>query len=58
LSEPDCYDLWVGPGLKDTNAVTEMLKPFDAHRTKRFPVGTRVNLAKNDDPDCAAAIRA
>jgi hypothetical protein len=36
-----------------------MLKPFDVHRImKRDPVGTGVNLAKNDHPGCAAAIRA
>ena len=51
------YDLWLDPGLKDVNAVTEMLHPYDAHQMKRYPVSALVNMVKNDDADCAAAIR-
>jgi putative SOS response-associated peptidase YedK len=57
ILDPDCYELWLDSDLKDTGAVTEMLKPFDARRMKRYPVSARVNLVKNDDPDCAAAIQ-
>ena len=35
-----------------------MLAPFDALRMKCYPVSTRVNLVKNDEPDCAAPIQA
>jgi putative SOS response-associated peptidase YedK len=58
IVEPDHYDPWLDPGLKDASVVTDMLKPFDARRMKRHLVSMRVNLVKNDDPDCAAAIQA
>jgi hypothetical protein len=33
-----------------------MLNPFDATLMRRYPVSTRVNFVKNDDPECAAAL--
>jgi putative SOS response-associated peptidase YedK len=30
ILDPDNYDLWLDPGMKNTEAVTEMLEPFDA----------------------------
>ena len=56
ILEPDNYDQWLDPGVKDDTTVMEMLHPYDAHQMKRYPVSTRVNLVKNDDSDCAAAI--
>jgi hypothetical protein len=35
-----------------------MLNPFDATLMRRYPVSTRVNFVKNDDPECAAALKA
>jgi putative SOS response-associated peptidase YedK len=58
VGEPDGCDLWFDHGLNDANGVTEMLAPFDALRMKCYPVSTRVNLVKNDEPDCAAPIQA
>jgi hypothetical protein len=57
IPKPGNYDLWLDPGLKDAAAVTEMLRPFEARRMNRYLVSTRVNMVKNDDPECAAAIR-
>jgi hypothetical protein len=34
-----------------------MLIPFDATLMRRYPVSTRVNFVKNDDPECAAALQ-
>ncbi len=60
LSEHDkdnICSLWFDHGLNDANGATEMLAPFDALRMS-YPVSTRVNLVKNDEPDCAAPIQA
>jgi hypothetical protein len=36
--------------------VCDLLRPFDAALIRRYPVGSRVNLVKNDDPACAEAV--
>jgi putative SOS response-associated peptidase YedK len=56
ILSPENYDLWLDPGLERVNAVTELLSPFDARLMKRYPVSTRVNFVKNDDPDCAVPL--
>jgi putative SOS response-associated peptidase YedK len=53
----DHYDLWLDPGLKNTDALREMLRPYEPSLMKRYPVSTRVNLVKNDDPDCAVELK-
>jgi len=53
----DHYDLWLDPGLKSTDALREMLRPYEPSLMKRYPVSTRVNQVKNDDPDCAAELK-
>ena len=50
---PENYDLWLDPGFKDINEVSEMLKPFPAALMKAYPVSARVNQVKNDDAQCA-----
>jgi putative SOS response-associated peptidase YedK len=30
ILDSDCYDLWLDPGMQDTSAATEMLKPYGA----------------------------
>jgi hypothetical protein len=34
-----------------------MLLPYEPFLMKRYPVSTRVNLVKNDDPDCAVELK-
>jgi hypothetical protein len=43
----------VGP---DTDDLEGLLRPYEASRMKRYPVSTRVNLVKNDDPECAMEV--
>src|SRR5664280_1475507 len=57
MMNPEHYDLWLDPGLRRVDALKEMLNPFDATLMKRYPVSTRVNFVKNDDPECAAALQ-
>ena len=58
ILSPEHYDLWLDPGFRCTKALTAMLGPFDATLMRRYPVSTRVNFVRNDDPECAAALEA
>jgi putative SOS response-associated peptidase YedK len=50
------YDLWLDPGMKNVNALSEMLKPYDASAMRSYPVSNRVNHVANDDAECAKPI--
>ena len=52
----DAYDLWLDPGFQKTDAICDLLKPFDPNVMRRFEVSSRVNLVKNDDPACAEPV--
>jgi putative SOS response-associated peptidase YedK len=51
---PEHYDLWLDPGFRRADVLKKMLNPFDATLMRRYPVSTRVNFVRNDDPECAA----
>jgi putative SOS response-associated peptidase YedK len=51
------YDLWLDPGFKNTADLREPLHPFEAGVMRRYPVSTRVNLMKSDDPECARELK-
>jgi len=55
---PGDYDLWLDSGLKKVEAVSELLKPYDARKMQCYPVTTRVNNAANDDEACSAPAKA
>jgi putative SOS response-associated peptidase YedK len=52
----EAYDLWLDPGFQKTDAVCDLLKPFDPALMRRYEVSSRVNLVKNDDAACAEAV--
>ena len=56
ILDPDSYDLWLDPGMKDVGSVSELLKPCDAKIVRSFPVSTRVNQVINDDAACSAQV--
>ena len=56
ILERDDYELWLDPGVRKIDALSEMPKPFDPALMKSYSVSTRVNAPKNDDPECAAEI--
>jgi len=56
ILDPGDYDLWLDPGMRDTTAASELLKPFDARLMRCYPVSTRVNSAANDDEDCSRPV--
>ena len=56
ILDPDCYDLWLDPGMSELAVVSEMLKPFDAQRMRCYPISTRVNHVVNDDEECSKPV--
>ncbi len=56
ILDPDCYDLWLDPGVTNVEAVLEMLKPFDAGQMRCYPISTRINHVANDDEACSALV--
>jgi putative SOS response-associated peptidase YedK len=57
ILDPDCYDLWLDPGMHDMNAVSDMLKPFNARLMRCYLVSSRVNHVANDDEGCSMPVK-
>ena len=56
IIHPDSYDLWLDPGLTNVQVVSDLLKPYDAHSMRSYPVSTRVNRVENDDEECSRPV--
>jgi putative SOS response-associated peptidase YedK len=56
ILDPDNYDLWLDPGMTNVDAVSEMLKPFDARLMRCYPISTRINHVANDDEECSRPV--
>ena len=56
ILEPDGYDLWLDPGMRDVSAASECLKPYDALQMRCHPVSSRINYVSNDDQECSAPV--
>jgi putative SOS response-associated peptidase YedK len=56
ILDPDNYDLWLDPGMRDVSAASDLLKPYDARLVRCYPVSTRINSVGNDDPECSAPV--
>lgn len=54
ILEREDYDFWLDPGMKNIEAVSELLKPHRAHTMRCYPVSSRVNSVTNDDEQCSA----
>jgi putative SOS response-associated peptidase YedK len=52
----DGYDQWLDPGMTKVEALSGLLKPYDARVMRCYPVSARVNHAANDDEECAAPV--
>ena len=57
ILEWDNYDLWLDPGMTDVEAITDLLKPYDARMMRCYPISARINQVQNDDEDCAKAVQ-
>ena len=54
ILDPDGYDLWLDPGMKNATVASDLLKPYDARLMQCYPVNTRINHVANDDEECSA----
>jgi putative SOS response-associated peptidase YedK len=54
--DPDGYDLWLDPGMKNASVASELLKPYDARLMGSYSGNTRINLVTNDDEGCSAPV--
>jgi putative SOS response-associated peptidase YedK len=57
ILDPDVYDLWLDPGMRDVTVASDLLKPFDARLMWCFHVSTRINHAANDDEECSRPVQ-
>jgi len=56
ILDPDAYDLWLDPGMRNVSAVSDLLKPCDARLMRCYPVSTRINHVANDDEECSRPV--
>jgi putative SOS response-associated peptidase YedK len=56
ILDPDRYELWLDPGMKNVSAASDLLKPYDARPKRCYPVGTRINSVVNDDEGCSRPV--
>jgi putative SOS response-associated peptidase YedK len=56
ILDPDSYELWLDPGMRDVGAASDLLKPYGARLMRCYPVSSRVNSVTNDDADCSAPV--
>jgi putative SOS response-associated peptidase YedK len=56
ILDPDRYDLWLDPGMKNVDAASALLKPCDARLMRCYPVSTRINHVSHDDEECCRLV--
>lgn len=56
ILDPDSYDLWLDPGMRDTDEASELLKPCDARLMRSYHVSSRINRVANGDEECSAPV--
>jgi putative SOS response-associated peptidase YedK len=56
ILDPSNYDLWLDPGMRNVDALSEMLKPYDARNMRSYPVSNRVNYVANDEETCSTPV--
>ena len=42
----DAYDLWLAPGFQKTDAICDLLKPFDPALMQQYEVSNQVKFIK------------
>jgi putative SOS response-associated peptidase YedK len=56
ILDPDDWDLWLDPSVRDGDALQALLRPLAADRVDLHPVSRHVNDPKHDDPECVAPL--
>jgi putative SOS response-associated peptidase YedK len=55
---PKDYEAWLDPGNDQTDALKKLLEPYPADEMRAYPVGPRVNNARNDGPEIIEPVSA
>ena len=50
------YDAWLDPAPADKDRLLPLLEPYPAEEMSMYPVGTIVNKAANDVPECVVEV--
>ncbi len=50
------YDSWLDPGMTNVEALSDLLKPYDAQSMRSYPVSRRINQVQNDDAEGARTV--
>ena len=53
----DAEPMWLDPDVQDTDALSELLKPYPSDLMKAYEVSSVVNSAANDVPECIVPVR-
>jgi putative SOS response-associated peptidase YedK len=56
ILDPEHYDLWLDPSVRDPERLQPLLRPYPADAMSAYPVSTRVNNPAHDSPDCIAPL--
>ena len=56
ILDPDAYENWLDPGMRDVRAVSELSKPYDARVMRCYPISMRINSVGNDDEGCSRPV--
>jgi putative SOS response-associated peptidase YedK len=56
ILDPDNYEVWLDPGMKDVSTASELLRPCDARLMRCYLVSTRINHVANDDEECSRPV--
>jgi putative SOS response-associated peptidase YedK len=56
ILDPDSYDLWLDPGIRDVGAASDLLKPHAARMVRCYPVSTRIKHVVDNDEECSAPV--
>ncbi|MGB5339314.1 MAG: SOS response-associated peptidase family protein, partial [Gammaproteobacteria bacterium] len=51
---PDDYAQWLDPELQEPASLSPLLRPWAGDAMEVYPVSTRVNSPKHNDPECMA----
>jgi putative SOS response-associated peptidase YedK len=57
ILDPDTYDLWLDPGMRDMAVASHLLKPYDARLMRCYPISNRINHVANDDEECSLPVK-
>ena len=52
ILRPEWEALWLDPEITDPRELEPALAPYPAEAMQSYPVSTRVNSPRHDDPEC------